>query len=135
MSESKDKETYKVELKRRKGSVIYDAEKDQIDFEGKKFTGEFLRLVNEFKTEEQKQKELYAAMLKVPMSGTVWLDEMIEASRRDEFAKVAMEGLLVHLRNYEPLGSSPPSFKVISKMSLDYADALLAASNKRKEGD
>ncbi len=111
MSESKDKDLYNPAF-----PVAYT------DLEGRTFQCSGL------------DKFEYAAIhLRTPIKNT--LDEMIEASRRDEFTKVAMEGLLVHLRNYEPLGSSPPSFKVISKMSLDYADALLAASNKRKEGD
>lgn len=60
-----------------------------------------------------------AVTLKVPMSGTPWLDEMIEASRRDEFAK-----------SYMASGRgdyfSDPFY---------YVDALLAASKVKKEGE
>lgn len=35
-----------MELKRRKGSCIYNHDLDQLDFEGKVFTGQFLRLAD-----------------------------------------------------------------------------------------
>lgn len=35
-----------MELKRRKGSCIYNPDLDQLDFEGKLFTGVFLRLAD-----------------------------------------------------------------------------------------
>lgn len=38
-----------IDLKRRKGSVAYDADMDVLDFEGKKFTGAFLRSCSEEK--------------------------------------------------------------------------------------
>ena len=94
MSESKDNT---IKLKRVKGSVIYDAEKDQIDFEGKKFTGNFLRLISETNTKpiefkpirtELSAKETAAIHLRVPDSGTNWLDAMIQKARRYEFIKV-----------------------------------------------
>lgn len=144
MSESKDKETYKVELKRRKGSVLYDQDKDIIDFEGHLFTGDFLRTIDEQIIKDKQRKDLYAAILKVPLSGTPWLDEMIEASRRDEFAKAYLS---VAFNNEEFLRKAKDlSLKkgmdfnlLISKSAYQTADAMIEASkpsaDKRKEGE
>lgn len=66
----------------------------------------------------------YAAIkLRVPNSGTDWLDEMIRASLRDEFAAKAMAALI------------PESFSqddeyrpdVIADRAYWFADAMLAA--------
>ena len=45
-----------MELTRRKGSVLYDEATDMLDFEGHKFTGEFLRHVSEREAQERVQK-------------------------------------------------------------------------------
>jgi hypothetical protein len=80
-------------------------------------------------TAELKTRRESAIHLKVPMSGTVWLDEMIEASRRDEFAKAAMQAYLTRDVNLDLDDDTRAAW------SLDQADALLAVSNKRKEGE
>lgn len=63
----------------------------------------------------------YAAIkLKVPDSGTDWLDAMIEKSLRDDFAAKAMQGLLA-----EPsLNAEPEEF---AWRSYAMADAMLRA--------
>lgn len=66
--------------------------------------------------EGMRLQEYAAIHLKVPMSGTPWLDEMIEASRRDEFAKAfIMSGRGDHFAD--------PYY---------YTDKILAASDKQK---
>lgn len=45
-----------MELTRRKGSVVYDENTDTLDFEGHKFTGEFLRHVSEKEAQERVDK-------------------------------------------------------------------------------
>ena len=65
----------------------------------------------------------YAAIhLRVPDSGTPWLDEMIRKAKRDEFAAQALNRLV----NY--LDSKNASLSVYR-----YADALLIES-ERKDG-
>jgi len=91
---------------------------------------------------ELSDKEYAAVHLRVPMSGTPWLDEMIEASRRDEFAKDVFSALAQghQIRNIngvfcfskENLAITIPNF--IENVT-EVTDALLAASNKRKEGE
>lgn len=67
----------------------------------------------------------YAAIhLKVADSGTPWLDEMIEKSRRDELAQRFIIGMTVHAK-----GSEMP---ITSKDCYTFADAMLAASKGEK---
>lgn len=77
----------------------------------------------DYKSEGLSKAEYAAIHLKVPMSGTAWLDEMIEASRRDEFAKVSLSADRKSHHDYH----------------FALADLLLAASkpsaDKRKEGE
>jgi hypothetical protein len=74
-------------------------------------------------------QEYAAIRLRVPMSNTPWLDEMIEASRRDEFAKhMAQASVMVDV------GRDIDDDR-IAQWAYTTADALLAASNKRKEGE
>lgn len=66
----------------------------------------------------------YAAVsLRVPDSGTPWLDDMIRQSLRDEFAAKAMQGLVAagpaHL-----IGSN----KKLVPFSYEIADAMLKKS-------
>lgn len=83
----------------------------------------------DYKSEGLSKAEYAAIHLKVPMSGTAWLDEMIEASRRDEFTKAAMQAYLTRDINLDLDDDTRAAW------SLDQADALIAASNKRKEGE
>jgi hypothetical protein len=61
-------------------------------------------------------REYAAIKLKVPDSGTVWLDEMIAQSLRDEVAAKAMQGHWL---------SIPPEHA--AKRAYEYADAMLKA--------
>lgn len=46
--------------------------------------------------EESIARREAAVALKVPMSGARWLDEMIEASLRNDFAKAALQNLAMN---------------------------------------
>ncbi len=69
----------------------------------------------------------YAAIkLRIPASGTDWLDQMIEASLRDEMAAKAMPGLMV--RNWSAFkGSDSELIEVWARSSYGVADAMLKA--------
>jgi prophage regulatory protein len=63
----------------------------------------------------------YAAIkLKVPDSGTDWLDEMIVKSLRNDFAAKAMQGLIA-----DPTMYGDQSY--FAKHAYDYADAMIKA--------
>lgn len=65
----------------------------------------------------------YAAIkLNVPNSGDPWLDEMIERSRRDKFARAAMQGM------YSVVGIDFGTKKNISDIAYAQADAMIEAS-------
>lgn len=64
-------------------------------------------------------KEYAAIHLKVPLSGTPWLDEMIEASRRDDFAKAIL-----------PLMSAGSAFSINTSLAYNIADALIKAAEE-----
>ena len=67
----------------------------------------------------------YAAIhLKVADSGTPWLDEMIEKSRRDEFAKLALQNRYTQAAGY--------SEDLITHHAYILARAMLAASKEPK---
>ena len=66
----------------------------------------------------------YAAIkLRVPNSGTDWLDEMIRASLRDEFAAKAMAALIPE--SFSQDDEHRPD--VIADRAYWFADAMLAA--------
>ena len=66
----------------------------------------------------------YAAIkLRVPNSGTDWLDEMIRASLRDEFAAKAMAALIPE--SFSQYDEHRPD--VIADRAYWFADAMLAA--------
>ena len=66
----------------------------------------------------------YAAIkLKVPNSGTDWLDEMIRESLRVELAAKAMEALLSRL----PRSITPQECIVVAEDAYFMADAMLKA--------
>ena len=67
-------------------------------------------------------REYAAIKLRVPESGTDWLDEMIRESVRDEFAAKAMQGYLADLEwreDVSPTGTAYAAYRV--------ADAMLKA--------
>ncbi len=64
----------------------------------------------------------YAAIkLRVPNSGTDWLDEMIRQGLRDEFATKALSVLDVHAH------VSAPAADILAKSAYNIADAMLKA--------
>lgn len=71
----------------------------------------------------------YAAIkLRVPNSGTDWLDEMIRTSLRDEFAAKAMQGM-AGSHGYCERGWDQ---KDLSRQAYELADATLAARGEEK---
>lgn len=65
----------------------------------------------------------YAAIkLKVPDSGTEWLDAMIEKSLRDDFAAKAMQGMLANQHPYQASDEH-----MFARDSYTMADAMLEA--------
>jgi hypothetical protein len=69
------------------------------------------------------KQEYLAALLKVPESGTPWLDEMIEKSLRNDFAKATL------IVAYTIWGNSVKT----TEFAFEVADALIAESKKKKE--
>lgn len=83
-------------------------------------------------------KEYAAIHLKVPMSGTPWLDKMIEKSLRDDFVKAYISGVFGNdsflekaadhsVRKGEEYNS------MLAKAGYQTADALVVESKKKKE--
>lgn len=71
----------------------------------------------------------YAAIkLRVPDSGTDWLDEMIRTSQRDYFAAKAMQGLMG--RNWEHINSDAEIISTWAASAYGVADAMLKAREK-----
>jgi len=69
-----------------------------------------------------------AIKLRVPDSGTEWLDEMICEAKRDDFAGQALPSLLSH-SGIEELASKKGLLwvKLVAEMSYHMADAMNAA--------
>ena len=66
----------------------------------------------------------YAAIkLKVPDSGTYWLDDMIRKSQRDDFAAKALQGFI----GTETEGGM--LYDRVAEVAYMYADAMLKARN------
>ena len=66
----------------------------------------------------------YAAIkLKVPDSGIDWLDDMIRASKRDEFAGMALQGMLA----YDGGGELASEHKAYAMDAYSFADEMLKA--------
>lgn len=67
----------------------------------------------------------YAAIhLRVPESGDVWLDAMIERANREELAKAALQGLLA---DPETANATRKTFAI---GSYKFADAMLSEGRK-----
>lgn len=62
-----------------------------------------------------------AIKLRVPDSGTPWLDEMISAARRDDFAAEAMHGICAHPDTWGLATAG------IATASYEIADAMIKA--------
>jgi hypothetical protein len=77
-------------------------------------------------------REYAAIQLKVPDSGTAWLDEMIRTAQRNELAAKVMPAALHELwdgakRNGDRY--EDPVYEAAAKFSHEAANALLKASN------
>jgi hypothetical protein len=67
----------------------------------------------------------YAAIkLRVPDSGTDWLDDMIRKSNRDYFAAAALQGII---SDASILASIKKDEELVSRSSYSFADAMLKA--------
>lgn len=76
-------------------------------------------------------REYAAIQLRVPDSGSEWLDNMIKRSQRDKIAVKALQGLLSdHVQRItNPIGDNaiPINFDFAAKLSYGYADAMQSA--------
>jgi len=79
----------------------------------------------------------YAAIhLRVPKSGTEWLDKMIRKARRDELAGKAMQGMLVGVVGKIGAAADVSAYAggacnaVIADRAFAIADAMLKESDK-----
>lgn len=85
------------------------------------FSGEYFGLT---------QREYAAIKLRVPDSGTDWLDAMIEKSLLNEFAGKAMQGFIAYMGcdpdANDQLGGANKD--MLSASSYKYATAMLKAS-------
>lgn len=74
----------------------------------------------------------YAAIaLRVPNSGTDWLDDMIREARREDCAAKAMQAMVSNLEPSNPDGITP---EMVAENAYIMADAMLAARSE-KEGE
>lgn len=78
----------------------------------------------------------YAAIkLKVPNSGTDWLDEMILESLRNDLAAKALAAVMAEWAKHGPDNWEDEGKTTIAEVSYDFADAMLEARQKpRVEG-
>lgn len=76
-------------------------------------------------------REHASIQLRVPNSGTPWLDEMIRASLRQEFAKAAMQGWLSTFSSETEARVASQGRFVISGLASDIASALIIELEKK----
>lgn len=69
-------------------------------------------------------REHAATQLRVPDSGTDWLDAMIRTSLRQEFAKAAMDEAMQVREGY--VMDTEPNAQELARAAVQIADALLA---------
>jgi hypothetical protein len=67
-------------------------------------------------------REYAAIKLRVPDSGTDWLDDMIREARRMDYAGQALAGIIAHPSNQDNEGGA-----FFARMAYAAADAMLAA--------
>ena len=75
----------------------------------------------------------YAAIkLRVPDSGLLWLDEMIEKSNRDWFAGMALPSVVAAMENNKHRDGLPVELvpDVVAETAYLFADAMLIARGK-----
>ena len=94
-----------------------------------------MRYEQEFDHEGGMTLRQYAAIkLRVPNSGTDWLDEMIRTSLRDEFAAKAMSSLVSGgaPRTVEKDERDLSFSQWVAKNAHEFADAMCAARGEEK---
>lgn len=72
-------------------------------------------------------REYAAIKLRIPDSGTVWLDEMIEKSIRDEIAAKAMQGDMAHDGESSIMDNAADNLEAAMQY-YSIAEAMLQAS-------
>ena len=82
-------------------------------------------LGTQYEIRELNAREHAAIQLRVPDSGTDWLDAMIRQSLRQEFAKAAMQGA-VDFSGESSYAITDVACEVLAETSCAIADALLA---------
>jgi hypothetical protein len=70
-------------------------------------------------------RQFAAIKLRVPNSGTDWLDEMIRQSLNDEFAANALAALIGTDKDHQNRGGK--AVPTLAKWAYEYADAMLKA--------
>jgi hypothetical protein len=71
----------------------------------------------------------YAAIkLRVPESGTDWLDDMIRKSNREYFAAAALQGII---SDASVLASLKKDGELVSRSAYHFADAMLKAKEAK----
>lgn len=71
-------------------------------------------------------REYAAIKLRVPDSGTDWLDAMIEKSLLNEFAGKALNGMLAHSTRYKPAYGYPHNWHAaISQEAFEIAEQMI----------
>lgn len=71
-------------------------------------------------------REYAAIKLRVPDSGTDWLDAMIEKSLLSEFAGKALNGMLAHSTRYKPAYGYPHNWHAaISQEAFEIAEQMI----------
>lgn len=81
------------------------------------FSGEYFGLT---------EREYAAIKLRVPDSGTDWLDAMIEKSLLNEFAEKALNGMLAHSTRYKPAYGYPHNWHAaISQEAFEIAEQMI----------
>lgn len=137
-SEYYEQELEKITMSELKDKKIFPYTKKEHDIEHQAYSMHACQFC--FNEDMQKvmplQKELSvretaAIKLKVPESGTPWLDEMIENSLRNDFAKAAMHAMINRGSHVEAVSDNVDLW--IANEAYKSADALLAESKKKKE--
>lgn len=80
-----------------------------------------------FANEGMTLRQYAAIKLKVPNSGTNWLDAVIEKSLRDDLAAKAMQGFVMDEALHKEASTAPEWLKSIADASYELADAVLKA--------
>ncbi|KKK58835.1 hypothetical protein LCGC14_3040450, partial [marine sediment metagenome] len=92
-----------------------------------------------FRNDGMTLRQYAAIKLRVPRSGSDWLDEFVRESLRDQFAGQIIAGTLANPMTAEQMqahrnrGATFPKLQAdISKIVCDVADAMLAEKQRRE---